>query len=162
MRRFKRLKSRRNPIVQLTLTSLMDIFTILLLFLLVHVGEGGVALPASDQLRLPQSTSKSSPHPTPMLSVTSEDIFVEGKKIMHVDDALKGDVAVLLPLKGELDRMAKRTKFLSNQNSSVTFSGRVTVMGDKGIPFRLLKKIMYTCAQSGYGEISLGVMQRET
>lgn len=160
MKTFKRVKRRRNPVVQLTLTSLMDIFTILLLFLLVHVGEEAVALPGSDQLKLPMSTSESRPQSTLVLMVTTQGIFVEGRELMSVDDALKGDASILVPVKKELDRLAKRTRFLSSQNEAITFSGRITIMGDKKIPFRLLKKIMQTSAQAGYGEVSLGVMQK--
>ena len=161
MRSFKRSKRRGNPVVQLTLTSLMDIFTILLLFLLVHMGEEAVALPASDQLDLPISSSKISPESTLVLMVTTQDIFLEGHQLMSVDDALKENEVVLLPVKEELDRLAKRSRFLSSQNKAITFSGRITVMGDKKIPFRLLKKIMQTCAQAGYGEVSLGVIKKE-
>lgn len=156
----KQKKSRKNAVVSLTVISLMDIFTILLLFLLVHVGDEGVALPASDQLSLPVSTSKTLPQSTITLMVTEKDILVEGTRMMAVDEALKADVFVLFPVRAELERLAERTKALARRNPSVRFTGKITVMGDKKIPFKLLKKIMSTAAHAEYPDISLGVMQK--
>lgn len=151
----------RNPVVQLSLITLMDIFTILLLFLLVHVGIEGVALPSSEDLKLPASTSDTPPRATVNLMVTDQEIFVDGKRIMTVSEALQGKGNVLKPLEEELLRLAEKTRYLASQNASVTFTGKVTVMGDRNIPFRLLKKIMTTCAHAEYPKISLAVIQKE-
>ncbi len=157
----RRRKSGKNAVVSLTLISLMDIFTILLLFLLVHAGDDGIALPATDQLSLPASTSKTMPESTVTLMVTEKDILVEGRRVMAVAEALKENALILPPVKKELVRLAERTKELAQLNASVKFTGKITVMGDKKIPFRLLKKIMSTAARAAYPNIALGVMQKE-
>lgn len=161
MRLTRRNKSKRNQAVQLNTTSLMDIFTILLLFLLVQFGEGGVALPTSDELELPVSSAKALPEATISLMVTEKGIFVDGTQVMTMDAAMAEEGVILQPLKAELVRLADRTKYLEKQNASVTFAGKVTVLGDRLIPFHLLKKIMGTCAQAEYPSISLAVFQQE-
>ncbi len=161
MRLTRRRKGGRNQVVELNVTSLMDIFTILLLFLLVHFGEGGVALPTSDELKLPISSAEALPESTVNLMVTEKGIFVDGEQVMTMDAAMAEEGAILLPVKEELVRLADRSKYLEERNASVSFAGKVTVLGDRLIPFRLLKKIMSSCAQAEYPSISLAVFQKE-
>jgi biopolymer transport protein ExbD len=149
-------------VVQLTLISLMDIFTILLLFLLVHVSGDETVLPAPDALTLPASTARKVPHPTVTVLVTEKQIFIQGKEIMDVAKATEQPDVILAPVKQELTRLADRTKYLAGKTTAATaFAGDVTIMGDKKIPFQLLKKLMATCAQADFPHIALAVMQKE-
>ncbi len=161
MRLTRRHKAGRNQVVELNVTSLMDIFTILLLFLLVHFGEGGVSLPTSEELKLPTSSAETLPEATINLMVTEKGIFVDGTQVMTMEAAMAQEGTILMPLKAELVRLADRTKYLEKQNASVSFAGKVTVLGDRLIPFHLLKKIMATSAQAEYPSISLAVFQNE-
>jgi biopolymer transport protein ExbD len=156
-----RKKRNRNVTGELSLISLMDIFTILLLFLLVHMAGEELILPPSEALKLPTSTAQKLPRPTVVVMITRDEIFVEGKKIMEVKEALRESQETLVPLKEELLRLADRTRFLAQNNSSVEFTGSITVMGDRKIPFALLKKVMATGAQAQFRNVSLAVMQKE-
>jgi biopolymer transport protein ExbD len=158
--RFRRRKE-RNSIAQLSLISLMDIFTILLLFLLVHLSGEEIVLPSSEALQLPASTAQKLPRPNLTVMVTDKDILVEGKSVMKVSEALRQESATLPPVKQELIRLAERTKQIAKQNPSVTFTGHITVMGDRKIPFQLLRKIMTTCAQAEFPHIALAVIQKD-
>jgi biopolymer transport protein ExbD len=139
----------------------MDIFTILLLFLLMQMGDEGMALPTSEQMNLPASTSRENPHPTVILMVTEDEILIEGKTIMSVKEATKMKGSILHPVKKELARLAEQTKYLASQNSALEFKGKITVMGDRMIPFRLLKKVMNTAAQAEFPNIALAVTKKE-
>lgn len=156
-------RRRRAPraVVQLALISLMDIFTILLLFLLVHVSGDESVMPAPDTLTLPASTAKKSVKPTVTVLVTEEEIFVQGKRVMGVTEATKQSDVILVPVKQELGRLADRTKLLADKAATVAFAGNITIMGDKTIPFQLLKKLMATCAQAEYPHIALAVVQKD-
>lgn len=162
MRLRDRLHNRRgrDGVVTLSLISLMDIFTILLLFLLVHLA-GEEALPASEGLKLPASTAEKAPRPTVTLLVTEKEIFVDGKRIMGVAEAVAQADTILGPLKQELTRLGDRTRSMAQKTSSVTFTGNITIMGDRKIPFQLLKKLMATCAQAEFPHIALAVVQKE-
>ena len=158
-----RLHNRRSRggIVSLSLISLMDIFTILLLFLLVHLAGEEAALPASEGLTLPTSTAEKAPRPTVTVLVTKNDVFVDGKRVMGVADAIVQPATILEPLKQELTHLAERTHSMAKRTSSVKFTGNVTIMGDRKIPFQLLKKLMATCAQAEFPHIALAVVQKE-
>jgi biopolymer transport protein ExbD len=151
----------RNGIASLSLISLMDIFTILLLFLLVHIAGEEAALPSSEGLKLPTSTAEKAPKATVALLVTEKEIYVDGKRVMSAAEAIAQPGNILGPLKQELTRLADRTRVMAQKTSSVTFTGNITIMGDKKIPFQLLKKLMATCAQAEYPHIALAVIQKE-
>lgn len=157
-------RRRRAPkaVVQLALISLMDIFTILLLFLLVHVSGDESVMPAPDTLTLPASTAKKSARPTVTVLVTDKEIFVQGKRVMGVTEATKQSDVILAPVKQELTRLADRTKYLADKASTVAFAGDITIMGDRTIPFQLLKKLMATCAQAEFSHIALAVVQKDS
>jgi biopolymer transport protein ExbD len=151
----------RDAVVSLSLISLMDIFTILLLFLLVHLAGEEAALPSSEGLKLPASTAEKAPRPTVTLLVTEKEIFVDGKRVMGVAEAIAQPDTILTPLKQELTRLGDRTRAMAQKTASVTFTGNITIMGDRKIPFQLLKKLMATCAQAEYPHIALAVVQKE-
>ena len=161
MRLSRRRLSSGNQPVELNLTSLMDIFTILLLFLLVHFGEGGIALPEVDDLKLPMSSARALPAPTINLMVNAKGISVDGRQVMTIDEAIRGDEPILKPVKEALVLLAENSQAIKKPNIPASFAGKVTILGDRKIPFHLLKKIMTACAQAGYTDVSLAVMWKE-
>jgi biopolymer transport protein ExbD len=118
-------------------------------------------MPAPDTLTLPASTAKKSARPTVTVLVTEEEIFIQGKRVMGVTEATKQSDVILTPVKQELTRLADRTKYLADKASTVAFAGDITIMGDKKIPFQLLKKLMATCAQAEFPHIALAVVQKD-
>ncbi|MBI5197987.1 MAG: biopolymer transporter ExbD [Nitrospirae bacterium] len=161
MRTVNPFRKKRNAVSELSLISLMDIFTILLLFLLIHMAGEEMIMPPSEALQLPASTAQKLPKPTIVVMVTRDDIFVEGKRIMGVKEALGQGSDILVPLQKELSRLADRTRFVARENPSLAFTGSITLMGDRQIPFVLLKKVMATGAQAQFRDISLAVMQKD-
>ena len=92
-----------------------------------------------------------------MVVVTATEILVGGKVVAGVADALRVDGDLIQPLKVELDVEASREVILKeNENDSK----RVTIMGDKDIPYRLLRKVMFTAARAGFSDVSFAVRQR--
>ncbi|MFQ5455761.1 MAG: ExbD/TolR family protein [Nitrospirota bacterium] len=145
----------------LNLVSMMDIFTILLLFLITFAGEDTI-LPTTEKLKLPLSTSDISPKTTTTIIVTNDDIIVEGKKVESVADIIDSPELLLKNLKKELIFYAERAKFIAKKNSTVEFQGNITILGDKRIPFKLLKKIMFTSSEADFSNISLAVLKKES
>ena len=155
-----RKKRTRSAVVDLSLISLMDILTNVLLFLSVYQAGAELITPPTEALKLPISTAQKLPQPKIVIMITRDDIFVEGKKIMGVKEALKPGNEILIPLKEELLQLAARTQFATPEDPSSEFSGGITVMGDRKIPFELLKKVMATGAQAQFRNISLAVIQK--
>jgi biopolymer transport protein ExbD len=149
---------RRNKrTVGLNLVSLMDIFTILVFFLLVNSSEVQV-LPNAKSLEMPESVAEQKPRETVVILVTDEDILIQGQPVATVAEVLRDDGLVIEPLKAAL--MSQTDRMLDRAVADDIAMREVTIMGDKEIPYRLLKKVMATCTDADYGRISLAVMQR--
>lgn len=155
-------RSRRSPgEATLTLTSLMDMFTIILLFLLVSYSTEGEMATADPKFKLPVSTSLKKPDMRLIIQVTPDEIIIDGGKVAEVKEAIENQDYIITPLLEALDSNTKKVEFIAMNNPSFKFKGDVIVQGDRRIPFILLEKIMVTCGQAGYGNISLAVLSRE-
>jgi biopolymer transport protein ExbD len=153
-RRMRRNHRRLAQQPKLNLVALMDIFTILVLFLMVNNGDVEVLQP-DQNISLPESLSEQRPELALIIKVTADDILVEGRSIQGTGAALAQPETSLQALAGELQNRTPRNTDLSRREREL---GRaVIIMGDRGTPYKLLKRIMTTCAESGYRDISLAV-----
>ena len=138
----------------LNLVSLMDIFTILVFFLLVS-SSNTQQLPSSKDLRLPTSSSQTVPDETLVIAVTQEDVLVKGISVAKVAEVLAGSNEVIPGLKEELDFLA------AGSNPAGEGQGRrVTIMGDENISYDLVRKILTTCQQANYTRIAFAAVQK--
>ena len=142
--------------VDLNLVSLIDIFTILIFFLLANASEVEV-LPSTRAVRLPESTAEKTPKETLVVLVSNQDIVVQGRKVSSVSEAMNADSDLIAPLKAELDYHAGRQLIRREKEAR---NKAITIMGDKEISYRLLRKIMVTCARANYSDISFAVIQK--
>ena len=146
----------------LTLTSLVDLFINLVLFLLYNFSGEASAIPSAEQMKLPESVAQQAPHMTLTIMITQSDILLDGIKVAEVGPVMNEDDLLIPALKKEMDYAAERGKYFANLNTGKPFEGRVTILGDRQIPFRLLEKVMYTCSQAEFGQIDLAVIQKES
>ena len=143
----------------LNLVSLMDIFTILVFFLLVNSSDVQT-LPNAKELQLPESIAEQKANETVVIMIGETDLIVQGTPVAKVADIMAtvgNDIPELREaLLSQNDRVLRR-------DAQEDIAGReVTIMGDKDIPYRLLKKVMATCTESDYGQISLAVLQKSS
>jgi biopolymer transport protein TolR len=158
-KRMEKHHKRHRGAGALNLVSLMDIFTILVFFLLVNSSDVQT-LPNAKDLQLPESIAEDKAKETVVIMIGEVDIIVQGTPIAKVADVLAiqgNDIPELREaLKSQNDRVLRRA-------AQENIAGReVTIMGDKDIPYRLLKKVMATCTESDYGQISLAVLQKSS
>jgi biopolymer transport protein TolR len=147
-------RDRNKSGLDMNLVSLIDIFTILIFFLMS--GATGVELlPSNKAVKLPDSTSEKSPRETVVVMVNGSDIIVGGRLIASVADVMRSDGDLIANLKAELDLQSSRVVIRKENEEK---SKAVTIMGDKDIPYRLLRKVMYTAARSNYTDISFAVV----
>jgi biopolymer transport protein ExbD len=148
-------RSKKMP--ALMLTSLMDTFTILVFFLLFHMSNGAF-LEAPKQIKLPGSVVEAKPRETVVIMVSPEVVLVQGQAVISTPELL-GDGIERVP--GITERLEQLERNIIGINTQGIVEGKeVTILADKTIPFRVLKKIMSTCTDSGYGRISLAVIQK--
>ena len=157
-RRIRRMERNKKKVLSLPLTSLMDVFTILVFFLLFHSGSSEI-LEAPKQIKLPDSVVASKPRVTVVIMVSPEIVLVQGEAVIKTDQLLDASVGVVPEI---ADRLAQLERNIIGINSKAAVDSKeVTILADKIIPFRALKKIMSTCTNSGYGRISLAVTQKD-
>lgn len=142
------------------LTSLVDVMTILLIYLLQSFSSEGNIVTAHKDLILPESSAKKTPELRVTIVVNSKYILAENEKVASVKEELEGDGLVISGLHEWLRVQREATEKIEKYSSTTKFKGEVMIQGDKRIRFRLLKKIMYTCGQQGYNNFSLAVQRR--
>jgi len=158
-KRMQKHHKRNKSAGALNLVSLMDIFTILVFFLLVNSSDVET-LPNTKDIQLPESIAEDKAKESVVIMIGEDDILVQGAAVAKVADVMAttgNDIPELREaLKSQNDRVMRRT-------AQDDIAGReVTIMGDKDIPYRLLKKVMATCTESDYGQISLAVLQKSS
>lgn len=158
-KRMSRHHVRSKRSAALNMVSLMDIFTILVFFLLVNSSSAVQELPNSKQVKLPESVAQQLPKENVVIVVNDRDIVVQGRKVAEVKDVLSTRGNEIDSLKTELQRLSAQKLVLAGADGK-PIPGEVTIMGDKKIPFNLLKKIMLTCTNANYTNISLAVMRK--
>ena len=156
-RRIKRMSRNRLKITKMNLTSLMDVFTILVFFLLVNSGSVEI-LDAPKDVALPESRVQSKPRETVIISISAEDILVQGKLVAFVDDVLNDKSAAIEPISARLAQL--KDSVIGTSTASVAASQEVTILADKSVPFTVIKTIMSTCTSQGYENVSLAVIQK--
>lgn len=140
----------------INIISMIDMLTVLVLFLLVNSGNMQ-HLPSNKAVKLPESSALKAPKETVIVSVSSQDIVAQGRKVASVDEVLASDQEIVPALLEELEYQARNS---TKAARGADIPGEVTIMGDKQIPYALLKKIMRTCATANYTNISLAVIHK--
>jgi biopolymer transport protein ExbD len=156
-RRIKRMSRNRLKITKMNLTSLMDVFTILVFFLLVNSGSVEI-LDAPKDITLPESRVESKPRETVIISISAEEILVQGKLVAFVDDVLNDKSAAIEPIAARLAQL--KESVIGTSTASVAASQEVTILADRSVPFTVIKTIMSTCTSQGYEKVSLAVIQK--
>lgn len=149
-------KNRRDKGASLNMVSLMDIFTILVFFLLVTSSESE-ALPPVKAIHLPTSTTEKQPKKTLVVMVSEKDIKINGHFIINVNAATNNNKTIIPELALVLIKHAKKQPKQPKKKKRYN----ITIMGDKEIPYKLLKKIMLTCAGTKFANISLAVVRKQ-
>ena len=157
-KRMERHYGRAKRSAALNMVSLMDIFTILVFFLLVS-SSTVQDLPNAKEIKLPESIADKMPKETIVVMVSDEDIIVQGRKIADVKSVARANRPEILTLKEELERQSAK-QLVKKTPDGKPMPREVTIMGHKEIPYKLLKKIMYTCTKANYTNISLAVLRK--
>ena len=149
-------KARNGSMVDMNLVSLIDVFTILIFFLLSNSTEVET-LPSTGAVHLPESTAEKAPKETLVVVVNATEITVDGRKVADVATVTTATDDMIPGLRSELSLLAARPVALAENAGKPK---AVTIMGDKDIPYQLLRKVMYTCAMADYTDVSFAVNRK--
>ena len=156
-RRIKRMSRNRVTVTRMNLTSLMDVFTILVFFLLVNSATTEV-LETPKQITLPASVVEEKPRETVVIFISSSEVTVQGVPVVLVEDILAMKGQDIAPIG---DRLAEvSSNIIGLKTRIVAESQEVTILADRSVPFSVVKKVMSTCTSQGFGRISLAVLKK--
>ncbi len=150
----------RGKAVRPQLTSMMDMFTIILVFLLKTYSTQGQLINPSDDLTLPTSITQQSPQLGLDVTISSDWILVNGKAVEKTVNVNKIEGYIIPSLRNELNNYARKAEEMQARYGA-EYSGKVTIQGDKKLPYKLLIKVMATCGQSNFPNLRLVVYQKE-
>jgi biopolymer transport protein ExbD len=155
-------KSRRSKIAsgKPQLTSLVDVMTVLLIYMIQSFNADGEIITPTKDLQLPFSTAVKKPGQTVTIAVSNKSIQIDNETIASVDQILSNDDMVIPALSAWLADSRSKTEKIEKYSTKTKFKGDITILGDKRIHFRLLKKIMYTCGQEGFNNFKLAVLSK--
>lgn len=156
-RRMRRMARNKKKVPGLNLTSLMDVFTILVFFLLFNSSASEV-LESPREIKLPDAMVEAKPRETVVIMVSPEVVLVQGEAVIGTPELLQTGNETIAAVSDRLQQIERSIIGISTR--TVAQSKEVTILADKTIPFSALKKIMSTCTGSGYGKISLAVIQK--
>jgi len=150
----------RKKTTSLNMVSLMDIFTILVFFLLI-TSSTEESLPSSKDIKLPKAHADAKPKNNIVILVSGTEILIQGKTVTDTPSAIKARSAIIPKLAVALQaESAKRVVEQKDKDNKKVKKSGITIMGDKKIPYVLLKKIMLTCASADFTNISLAIVQK--
>ena len=156
-RRMARMKRNKRGVSKLNLTPLMDVFTVLVFFLMIN-SASVETLQQPKQITLPESVVEAKPRETVVIFVGREQVLVQGVPVALVADIQATGNIEIEPVSVRLAELKASVIGLSTQ--SIAESQEVTVLADKAVPFSVLKKILATCTARGYTRVSLAVVQK--
>lgn len=142
----------------LSLTSLMDVFTILVLYLLVNQGSGADIDPPKT-IKIPDSIVETSPRQTIVMTVSGADVLIQGEAVASTAEVLESKQDYIESVR---QVMARYRELAVEQGGQIAANKtEVTILADRGVPFKILKKLMSTSSSAGFDKISLAVNQKE-
>jgi len=147
----------KNNSATLSLVSLMDIFTILVFFLLFN-SSGDHQLPSSKSIQLPESIAEEIPKDSLIIMVSETDIIVQGTKVADVETVMSTDASVIDNLKANLLQHASQMWDQESVNSDEGTD--ITILADKEVPYSVLKRIMQTLSETPFKKVSLAVSKK--
>ena len=157
--RIKKHRQRGHHGSHMALVPFIDMLTMLVVFLLLHSSDVEI-LPNTKNITIPESIADLKPHETVVIMVTREDILVNGRSVAKIAD-VKQESSQLVIENLRVALKEQNDTSLRNAAQEDLADREVTIMGDKGTPFAVLKRVMATATAADYGKVSLAVIQRE-
>lgn len=151
-------RAKAGASMDMNLVSLIDVFTILIFFLLSSA-TGTELLSSPKAVKLPASHAEKAPKETIVVVITASEVIIDGRQVSTVPEVMATQGDLIPAIKQELDLLAQR-KVVRAENQAQAQA--ITIMGDKDISYQLLRKIMYTSARANFTDISFAVRRKDS
>ena len=172
--RFRRAVARKRrvereaegEIRELNITAMMDMMTIILVFLIKSYSSSSITVTASDEVRPPISSTRFVPKDTVAITITPRAILVGDKRRVDLADGMAlreadHEGALIRPLSEALKKEVEKMKYIAANNPNAPFNQEVSIIGDKRVPYQLLSSVLYTAGQNELSNFRFVVIQKE-
>lgn len=152
--------AKKSGFADLLITPLVDMFVIIVLFLMANFSATGEILSQSKDIQLPSAVNVEEIQLVPVVMVSNEQVAISGTLIGRVEDLTRDDMLDIPVLQEKLRDMKKQYEDLhAMAQSGEAFKGDINIQAHKDVQFRIIKRVMYNCAAAGYGNINFAVLQ---
>ena len=163
-RKKRRDREAEGEIKELNITAMMDLMTIILVFLIKSFSASSITVTASEDVRLPLSSARSTPKDTVAITITAKSIMVGDKRKVELTNALvkpsDAQGKLIMPLDAALKFEVEKLKKIAERNPSAPFNREVSIIGDKKVPYDLLSSVLYTAGQNELENFRLIILQK--
>ncbi len=164
-RKKRRDREAEGEIKELNITAMMDLMTIILVFLIKSFSASSITVTASEDVRPPMSTARATPKDTIAITVTAKSIMVGDKRKVELANAVAkpGDMQgkLILPLDAALKKEVEKLKKIAERNPNAPFNREVSIIGDKRVPYDLLSSVLYTAGQNELENFRFIILQKD-
>jgi biopolymer transport protein ExbD len=152
--------SKKSMFADLLITPMVDMFVIIVLFLIANFSATGEVLMMTKDIQLPEAVNVREVEMVPVVMVSKDQVLVSGTVIGRVQDLTREDYLNIPNLEEKLREMKKQYEDLHSlaKDEASGFKGDVNIQGDKDVPFKIMKRVMFSCATAGYNNINFAVM----
>jgi biopolymer transport protein ExbD len=164
-RKKRKERQAEGEIKELNIIAMMDMMTIILVFLLKSYSASSVSVTASEDVRPPISTTRATPKDTVAVTITPKNVLVGDKKVLElVGNAIpRGmlDGRLVRPLDQAFKKEVDKLKYIASRNPAAPFTHDLSVIGDRKIPYDLLLSVLYTAGHNELENYRFVVIQKE-
>ncbi len=150
---------RKSSYAELNLTSMVDMLTILVVFLLQTFSASGELLTVSKNIVLPEATNFKDLERAEVIGISKDAVTLAGRPVADAAELNKENTVdwKITDLHDQLVTLKNNYKLL---HPTEQFPGTVILQADKGVDFKVVKKVMYTCAVAGYNNVNFAVNEK--
>ena len=155
---------KKSIYADLLITPLVDMFVIIVLFLIANFSATGEVLMMTKDVQLPEAFNVTEIEMAPVVLVSNTDIIVSGNAIGRVDDLTRDEYLNIPALEEKLRVMKKNYEDLHAlaKDTEGSFKGDVNIQASKDVQFKVIKRVLYSCATAGYSNLNFAVLQKGT
>jgi biopolymer transport protein ExbD len=166
----RKAREAAGEIKELNIVAMMDMMTIILVFLLKSYQASAINVNMSADLAIPQSTTQLHPQENITVTISASELAVNERRVLELRDGVipagakeggKADAFYVGALHDALEKEVEKQKYIARYNKDAPFSGRVNVVADKKISYRTLMEILYTAGQAELGEYKFMVLKAD-
>jgi len=160
----KFVHGRRETNVDLNVVPMVDMMTMLVIFLLQQFSATGEVLYMTKDIKLPDARHGQQIEVMPVVAISSSQVVVSGQKVAEVSELEKDPSQIIAPLVEKLRDEKKRWDFIhqNDRDREKNWKGEVNVQADVKVPFRVVRRVMASAAEAGYGNVNFATVEESS